>query len=52
MTPGLRGLVVLALLAAALAGFADGATTERAKWLRWNYAHVAWETKASREVGK
>ena len=47
MTPSSRGLVMLALLAAALAGFADGAATERAKWLRWSNA-VAWETKGDK----
>jgi hypothetical protein len=45
VNPGSRGLVVLAILAAALAGFASGTTAERAKWERWTYAHVAWETK-------
>jgi hypothetical protein len=43
---GRRGWILLACLAVAAVAAGNARTAEKAKWGRWTYSHVAWETKA------
>lgn len=52
MTPGARGWIAVAVYAFVLVAFSYGyhlgARGERAKWDRWNYSHVVWDTKGDK----